>query len=320
MLQYRTLLDRKFGVEFEVSNTLSKRKLAGILMRFAKCRGNSRSVVTTPGKKGWAETRENDYWHVKYDSTCGPLGKHNDFGWEIASYIGKSTEDVENISEAASWLQQHKVETNLNCGLHIHVEVRDFFPEQMGCLVARWVKIEPYLFLLCQPQRYGNPYCRSLRNKLIYGDINYCRNRLDNFWHKMAPTCFETHDNDDKKYTLNTLGYAKALQNAFYDRATVELRLPECLLDYMHVKNWIVLMLNFVQSCMDNSVVPENLHPVNSIRDFFTLLGLQSSSDFWILDSNILNAKIWILEKLRERCEFNTEATEILDLITNLEA
>jgi hypothetical protein len=313
MLHYHTLLNRKFGVEFEVSNTLSKRKLANILLNYEESRENGRAVITTAGKKGWAETHANDYWHVKYDSTCGPLGKTKDYGWEIASYIAEGTDDIEAISHAASWLHRHKIETNNNCGFHIHVEVKDFDLKEMAALLARWLKIEAFLFLLCEPRRFDNPYCRSLRTKSIYCRYDPCD--LLDFWHNIRPDCLETHDNDEKKYTLNTVGYAKSMFHPSYDRKTIELRLPECLLSYDHVKNWIVLMVNFVQCCKNNPIIPADIGDAISVDEFLTLLGLKSNEAFWLLDRDILNTKIWVLERLKI---WFPEAEEILDLIINL--
>src|SRR4051794_28851539 len=104
-LTYRSLTSsRRFGVELEVSNNRSKAFLAAVLSRFENTRGTLRSVNKTTGKEGWAQTIQNDYWHVKYDSTCGPLGKGLDGGWEIASFIGFGPQHIKQIAQAAQHL------------------------------------------------------------------------------------------------------------------------------------------------------------------------------------------------------------------------
>ena len=133
---------RKFGVELEVSPFIHKSAIGLLLEDFELFFGTGRAVRVTSELKGWAMTDNNSYWHVKYDSTCGPKGKPHDYGWEIASFIGRSEQDLEIISNAAKWLADSGVQTNNNCGYHIHIDVSDFTPEGIGLLLANWLKIE----------------------------------------------------------------------------------------------------------------------------------------------------------------------------------
>jgi hypothetical protein len=315
-IQFKELSDqRKFGVELEVSNDTSKQGIASILRKFYRKCGVTRPVRVTPQVKGWAETHNNDYWHVKYDSTCGPLGKYKDHGWELASFIGHSPGDIEEIGFIAKTLAGAGIKTNLNCGLHIHVDVADFTQMQMGVLLARWLKVEETLFNICDPIRKRSPYCKTLRHSDLL-DANYTPSLPDHFWQFMAPTNLSSHENEDKKYTLNTVGYAYGLIKSSHSRKTVELRMPECLLEYDHVVNWTRLYLNFVENCKTANA-PEDLSPADNLDDVLHYLGLFDKHKFSIFDDDLHQVRVWFLTKL-VRANTHFEANKRLDFISQI--
>lgn len=324
---YRVLpSQRRFGVELEVSNNLSKKALAEIVESYEFWYGGiGRDVVVSPGKKGWAETRCNSYWHVKYDSTCGPQGKDIDSGWEIASYIGQGVRDVKYISGLADFLARHKAEVNKHCGLHIHVEANDFVARNMGVLLARWLQVEHFLIHICDRSRWCNPYCRSVRSRLddrlgLFA-ISYLHESPSTFWKYMRPTDFSTHCNEDKKYMLNTVGVAIGEINPSHDRRTIELRLPEGRLSTEHVRNWIKLIVNFVDVSM-NASSPMVLEPVKTVAEALSLLGLAGEKgQFWMLDDQLFDTKIWLLKKVlasETLNVFHEEAAEMLRFVTEI--
>lgn len=313
---------RRFGVELEVSATISKYTIGDLLTSYEENLGSGRDVVVTPGIKGWSETRQNKYWHVKYDSTCGPKGKGKDHGWEVASYIGKGYRDLTRIVSLADYLRCSGVETNRNCGLHIHVEAKDLTPHHMGVLMARWLKLEPLLVSVCDPYRSGNKYCKSLRQRweLIRWQ-GYLPQLPQQFWRDMSPRDFHTHNNEEKKYTLNTVGWAIGQVFKSHDRQTIELRLPECILSTEHVLNWTRLMLNFIEGCKD-ATAPEDLTVAPTIRSVLELLNLQGSGDFYLLDKKLLDTKLWFLRKVCETSHLDYtllgDAHEMVEFITDI--
>ena len=299
-INYRELpTNRSFGVELEVSKTLSKAGIADSLRVFEDIiNATYKPVVYTLGVKGWAESRSNDYWHVKYDSTCGPLGKHKDHGWEIASYVAQGHQELDSISRAVNWLSHAGLETSRNCGFHVHVNAKNLSPRQMGILLARWIKVEPFLIGICDRSRKDNQYCRSLLMRYWDTGYLYDSESPEEFYLRMRPRNFSSHNNPDKKYTLNILGYTIYRENGYWDRPTVELRLPECRLDDIHVKNWTRLFLNFVESCQFDTSPPKNLYPVSTIQGVLKCLGLHGKSSFLILDDQLLDTKKWLLQKI----------------------
>lgn len=324
---YRELAsNRRFGVELEMSNTCSKRKIGAFLKEFEKTVGNGRDIKVTAGSRGWAETRQNDYWHVKYDATCGPYGKNMDHGWEVASYIGRGHAEINLIAAAAGWLAQHGLEVNRNCGLHIHVDARDLTTSQVGLLMARWIKIEPYLQRICASRRSDSVYCKSLTHRYLFKSATYHQDKMDHFYESMAPTNTQIHGNSEKKYALNFVGYTlgKLWGEIGYDKPTIELRLPECLLNHEHVLNWTRLFLNFVDSCV---VYPapgpsQIFYETQEVSEVMSYLGLQDKEGFWILDDQLLDTKKWFLKKLVESPQVSLrtvcQAEKLLDFISEI--
>lgn len=291
--------NRRFGVELEISNNLTKQDLGNIVNDYENTYSIKKKIVrVTPGLEGWAQTKNNSYWHVKFDRTCGPIGKDFDSGWEIASYIGCGNADVDHISRLARFLQAAGAETNLNCGLHIHVEVSDFDETKMGILLAKWLKIEKALVSLCHPSRQNNPYCGLLSNKIFGWQKWYNPEKPSTLWFGLSPSNLSVHNNFEKRVALNTVGFAIAMLNPKYHRNTVELRLPESLLEEKHVKNWIRLIINFVDSCKDVEEPPSDLYSCSNLEEILYYLGLFGGKDFLILSPELLNTKIWFLQKI----------------------
>lgn len=311
---------RRFGVELELSSNLTKSEVGDKLVEFESLYGLKKSVKVTPGETGWAQTQRNNYWHVKYDSTCGVHGKGVDHGWEIASYIGQGPDDIHHISRAARFLENAGAQTNLNCGFHVHVETTDFTQKMMGVLIARWLKIEPVLVSICHTSRWKNEYCQTLRRRAEKLKIKYVQDAPNDFWLHISPKDLNVHNNYEKRYTLNTIGFATSQIIPDYNRNTVELRLPESKLDEGHVKNWIRLILNFVESCSQNALPPNNLDQAKDLSETLYYLGLSGVEDFYVLDPELLSLKVWFLKKLVATLDprMATESRKHLDFISSL--
>ena len=306
---------RKFGIELEVSPTIHKEEIGKILYSFEHLHGKSREVRVTPGTKGWDNTNSNGYWHVKYDSTCGPVGKPIDYGWEIASFIGNTEKDLEDICKAADLLTMMGVETNDNCGLHIHVDISDFCPEDVGLLLAMWLKIEFHVMAACAKRRINNPYCQFLNIRRITQNAVYNPASLNLFWEAMAPRNLTVHENADKRYSVNTIGYRTGQMVSDYSRKTVEFRFPECVLNSEHIGGWTRLLLCFVDQCQKIKIAPESIQKAESLAEVLSIIGIHGKEEFLFLDEHLCNTKIWFLRKIIQENSTGVFASEANDLL-----
>jgi len=292
-MRQKILSNRSFGVELEVGSEWPQKLIADHMQLLAQ----DRAVIATPR---WCESIENSYWHVKYDSTCGVTGP----GWEIASFKASGWDDLCHIAEMAMTLKQFGLETNNNCGFHIHADASDFTPEQMGILLGRWMQIEPMLCKLVPSHRVNNRFCKLIcKSRKIA--LSKPHTGLE-IWEALKPTNFDPHENRQKKVTLNTVNYAGGIfydglqalgvsKTPFYKPKTIEFRLPEGTLDFSTIVAWTAFFLNFVDTAKE-SLGSKNLSGVRSVRKFFQIAGLDGDRDVQ-LDDILFTSKLWLLKR-----------------------
>jgi hypothetical protein len=297
-----TILDalpaRTFGVELEIGNEVPIANLAQAVRELSY-----RPVQAT---SSWAQTASNNYWHLKFDRTCGRIGLvdnlYVDHGWEIASFIAVGSHDLEHIGSVVERLAEiTNCTTNQNCGFHIHCDVADFTPKEMGILLSRWIKIEPMLCQMVPFHRVDNRFCRLLSNKRISKNKKY---KGEEVWERLKPTRYNPHENNQKKVTLNTVNYAAALQtemdfkkiapipNHLKGRKTVEFRLPEGTLRKEAISSWVYFFVRFVE-ISKKSRMPTNLKPITNLKSFFKYFGMEKTEDL-----DLLHAKLFLIDRL----------------------
>lgn len=280
---------RRFGVELETSNTLTKAKVKSIL----KVLSERKSKVTK-----YQLSADSPSWHVKDDATCGPLGRVGPKGVEIASFVGSGIIDLQHIADVAEGLYRTGSRVNDNCGLHIHAEAKDLTTSQVGILIAHWIKIESIIANSLPLRRIGNIYCRSMikpmLTPLLYSSLKW---HPEDIWEIFKPNNLNYYENEDRRLTLNLVNYARAIQYESQQRKTLELRWPEGTLDGRDIRCWVRLFLGFIDNCKNRNM-PFNLRPVG-LSDALIYLGLNHEKDsFFILSEGLHDTKTWFLERI----------------------
>jgi len=285
---------RRFGIELETGVEIDRTDIRDII---AKTDTTGRSITVS----NWAESKDNSYWHIKHDSSCGinahTLGR--DYGWEIASYVATGPDDIKNIANCAQKLQEAGLKANNNCGYHIHAEVKDFTADMFAVLMARWIKIEPFLSLIVPERRLHNKHC-----KFWYDYAKFDRKShyaAKDLWSMVKPTNHSPHDNSQRKTTLNVVNFSAALlsesEGIKAKRKTAELRLPEGTLAAADISAWVVLFLSFIDNCVGKEM-PETLSAITRLEEFLEYLGLSHDEGFTIFDEPLYNTKVWVLQRL----------------------
>lgn len=278
--------NRKFGVEFEVEkDNITQGQIRDIIIS-----RTPRYVETT----GWGQTNNNDFWHVKTDSTCGPeLKGKNRGGWEVASFVAKGDSDLIEIASIADGLRQNNVVVNNNCGFHIHVDIADFSPSSAGILLAYWIKMESILIHLLPDHRLESNYCRLLSRSKAYE--KNCIYGPEDFWFLIKPNNYAHNNNIQKRVSLNLINFA-AYKDGLSHRGTAELRLPECNLNSTDVINWVRFFLLFIATLPKH--MPDNLKPYENLDEFLEILKFVDKDNFYILGKKLLTLKSWILQRI----------------------
>lgn len=280
---------RKFGVELELSNNITKSEVFKIV---------SHATFREVEEVEWSPSYNNSYWHVKYDATCGIKGFLQDKGWEVASFVASSENELNEICQVADKLRRNGAQVNNNCGMHIHIGIQDFDRKQAGVLLAKWIKIEPYLIHILPDRRIDNNFC-ALLSKHIAIDFK-TRYSPVTLWETLKPTQLYFHNNPQRRYSLNMVNYESYLQNQNSvignKRPTVELRLPEGTLDPNCIYNWVKIFLSFVETTK-RAKMPSNLYSVEKIDDLFCILGLNNKHSMFA-KKELTSMKKWLLNRI----------------------
>lgn len=244
----------------ETHPVISKRKIVETISNNSK-----RQVIST----NWKQTINNDFWHVKTDSTCGG-GKSK--GWEIASFKASGYDNLLEICKVAKALRNNGARCGEDCGLHVHVDISDFDPEQAAVLLAYWMKIEKVILKAVPYHRSKNKHCRLLSTKIR------CKNKkweaLD-FWKNYKPKDKSIHLNKDKKVTLNLVNYTTFIEDSYLYRArsTAEFRFPNGTFNEKDIRNWVVFFINFIEN-IKNKKMPDNLFCVSNVFELLDICGI----------------------------------------------
>lgn len=295
---------RRFGVELEVGNEIKKPTIRRHILSVS-----SKSVYTSK----YNLSTNNAYWHVKDDSTCGVEGRGGPRGIEVASFIASGIKDLNHICDVADHLKGKGVKVNNNCGLHIHADASDLCEQQVGRILASWIKLEPFLALALPIRRIDNPYCEmfwklfpNINNHQLFSPlVSILDLKLDPLiiYDSLKPTDMSYYENDDRRVTLNLVNYCRAVKQKNSSRKTIELRWPEGTLDSNEIKNWVRLFLNFIECAKDAPIPDCSVCP--TVSEAMNFLGLGHSNKFTILSEGLLNTKIWLLERIVNNPDFD---------------
>lgn len=280
---------RRFGVEMEVGYEVSKTRLAAVVVEHSH-----RDAQIS----GWDTTENNNYWHIKEDSTCGVQGRAGPRGHEIVSYIGSGNADVTHISDMGGFLSRAGALVNDNCGLHVHADACDLKPEQVGRIMAYWVKAESLVGAALPLRRLYNPYCRSMAVPIDFSSARMPTG--EQFYDWIKPKDLGYYENQDRRVTLNLVNYTRGEKSFGHeaDRMTLEFRWPEGTLESVCIRNWIRFFLNFVETTK-NRPMPSTLTPAKTVSEAMSFLGLHhTKKSFFIFDDLLHETREWFLGRI----------------------
>ena len=312
---------RRFGVEIEVGSEVKKNDVkAAIASSFKQDVYVSR----------YALSNNNRYWHIKDDSSCGIKGRNGPKGVEIASFVGRGIEDIDQIADVGSVLEKIGCKVNNNCGFHVHVEVKDLNLTQIATIVAYWIKIEKVISLALPIRRNNNEHCKFICGPFISNNFKLNVNQsysAEELWKLMSPKNLSYYDNDDRRYNLNLVNLVRAIKDNSDNRKTLELRWPEGTLNPVDFRCWIKLFIMFIETCKDREM-PESLLAFE-LDEALACFGISHDENcFFIMSSAMHELKTWFLERIiqhnqdgvvfyrsEEMMRFSQRAKKILNLM-----
>lgn len=315
-ISYKTLkFRRRFGIEIELNKSVPK---ATLVTAIKNCSNHQVQSVYH------CRSVNNKTWHVKFDITCGDDEEDLDGGWEVASFVGHTPQDIIHMGSVATALKEVGGEVNEYCGLHIHAEAHDLLPCQVGVILAHWIKIEHVMKAMVAPYRRFE-HCELLGDVLSYSNGSKFRSLYadpETLYEEFLPPKDDDDEDDDpndyRYRAINIINYYLALKDKRRKRKTLELRLPESTLEENDVIGWCRLYLNFIERAKRASM-PGDLYQCD-LRQAMTYLGLHHDSpNFYLFGPSLNKTRIWVLNRIiknSKREDLRIEAKKLLKEVT----
>lgn len=230
-MTYTPWMGRKFGVEMEME---SQRTTAPML----RLTDVSNALVNAlAGVAGAHPVRGSFHsngsaWDVKTDASCG---------YEVASPALVMDADAEcaELKAACDGIAALNPRVSRACGLHVHVEVRDFTWRDLRALITLWSKYEPFFFSLQPASRRDNRYCEALRKSEWAAQ--------DRMQFATVKRGLEGRELGLQQIQQTYGKYSSLNLNYFWTRGTVEFRLGAGTVQYEKIQRWVQLLLALVQ-------------------------------------------------------------------------
>jgi hypothetical protein len=220
--------DRRFGVEIEVNAfdgrsrpEVHKSPPKGIedVGELVSRTLEKRVTVTT-----WKHTHNNTSWQIKPDGSCG---------MEVITPILKGWNGLGQVCMVTDRFgKDERITADKRCSFHVHVNVADLPKQQIGSVLAHWLKCEA-VFLDAMPgTRKRNRYCQA---------VGLC-----DMFQVDEPVGYQEvmiRLGTTKYYTINNFHLQQG------NRDSVEVRLAEndACTDPYFAKNWVRLVVHFVE-------------------------------------------------------------------------
>lgn len=174
------------------------------------CRGNG------PCRSGW----------LCYDCRSDQAGTIA-YG-EINTAPARGDLFVKQINEICDILKAGKGSANKSCGLHVHIDARDFEPMDLMKTAILWEKIEPAMFKKVASHRRTNDFCAPWNKKLM----RYVNVKKDGPLKSFIKMYDNSKDND-KYCSLNF--------SSIDEYGTLENRMSEGTVDAKKIIKWATL-------------------------------------------------------------------------------
>lgn len=245
---YRPWVNRKFGVEMEMrAVTVANTSINDQMIRHAI---TSRTPRLNSRVAGYWHS-DGSTWDIKTDASCG---------FEVASpalELNHAGQNIEMMS-VCEGLKTLTPRVDRQCGLHVHVEVRDYDWQDVQKLMSLWARYEPFFFEMLPPSRRGNMYCQPIMRHSWNSPSRgrYTPHAIDAMAAQTSATFQRAGQQIERFSSVN-------LSN-WWRHKRIEFRLHSGTIDYEKIRHWAMLLLAVVQRVKQGAMMGE----IDTIRDW----------------------------------------------------
>ena len=183
-----------------------------------------------------------DSWEIDYD---GSLDNGAEYRPKNKNHLHWNEESLMQIKEILALIKVHRGRVNKNCGLHIHINCRNFSDKQIVFIIKEFIACQRYIVKTFEvhPDRLEST-CRLLPRenlqKLTEKQIRDFRKQT-NKWNYSGYNALM-----EEKYNALNIGHLRE-----GDYGTLEFRLFDSTLSYKKLKSQIEWTLNFIKRSVE---------------------------------------------------------------------
>jgi len=214
---------------------------------------------------------------------------------------------IEDLESLGKLLPKVDAEVNDTCGLHVHVDARDFTQSDLRRVIVLYSAVERACFELVSRTRMGNLYCQScgrqylamLENDKSKGHKDFRKHLHELLYSEQDATEPSGHGPFDgrdvpkfKKEKYHYTRYYALNLHSYFFRKTIEFRLHEAHLNPKVFINWSLFCGWIIEKAATLSE-----------RQVFALMSKHAKGNGESLLADIMpkDAADWILERLHTR-------------------
>lgn len=135
---------RRFGIEIEAHGVNQTRLLDSLSSAGIECRGEGYNHTTRP------------HWKLVPDSS---IRGRNPF--ELVSPILEGEDGLKQVKRVCKALQKVNAKVNSSCGMHVHINARDFTLRTWKNILINYARLESIIDNFMPQSRRNNYYCRG---------------------------------------------------------------------------------------------------------------------------------------------------------------
>jgi len=264
---YPTLTDRTFGVELEFVGVRPQEVANVINATGIDCYFEGYHHNTTP------------YWKLVTDASLDGVGG------EIVSPILKGEDGAKQLEQVIAALDTlDNIRVNVQCGLHVHLDVNDLTVKQIQSVYERYADYESQIDMIMPRSRRGqnSRWCRSVTD--VKGRIKNVRSKT-------------------KAGLAHAAGrYYKVNLQSLTRYGTMEFRQHSGTINFDKIINWVSFLMAFVDKSAKLTTTSKpvsNSRAFAKVRNAIENAGYTMEWDrgyrFWVIESNVID-KTFTLE------------------------
>ena len=208
---------------------------------------------------------------VTYDgSVCNDQHR---YGNEIVMYPRRGDKIVEDAKVVCNTIKEYGGYVSRKCGLHIHIDTRDYDYKHFLVLGLFTKLIEPNVYAWCPPSRMSGRWSRKVSQAIR--DFQFVSDRDDfiDMWYDNGGYSDEKY-NDKRYHGLNLHCHFQANQG-------LEIRYHGGTLNPDKIKHWVIFWTNVVDKCWE---IAENEVAYSSLRNTPMYKSLYQSPNSRVID------------------------------------